>query len=144
MSVEHQQGTWTQLRLIEAEGGHVRHGASGDGGTESKACEEGQAITASTRKRALTDDLMGRVCEKDSTAYLKGMSRYNRRRNRRVRTRTHGGVGGRGPRGPLLPDWSGGASVLSDPDLHRPGASVGPGIVWDSSELGGPAVAAQF
>lgn len=66
MSVEHQQGTWTQLRLIEAEGGHVRHGASGDGGTESKACEEGQAITASTRKRALTEDLMERVCEKEN------------------------------------------------------------------------------
>ncbi len=47
-------------------GGHVRHGASGDGGTESKACEEGQAITASTCKRALTDDLMERVCEKEN------------------------------------------------------------------------------
>ncbi len=44
----------------------MRHGASGDGGTESKACEEGQAITASTRKRALTDDLMERVCEKEN------------------------------------------------------------------------------
>ena len=27
-------------------------------------------------------------------------------RNRRVRNRTHGGVGGGAPQGPLLPDWA--------------------------------------
>ena len=66
MDAEHQQGTWTQLRLFGAEGGSVRHGASRDGGTESEASEERQAFTASTRKRALTDDLMERVCEKEN------------------------------------------------------------------------------
>jgi RNA-directed DNA polymerase len=66
MNVEHQQGTWTQLRLFEAEAGSVRHDASGDGGTESAAGEGKQAFTASTRKRALTDDLMERVCEKEN------------------------------------------------------------------------------
>lgn len=66
MTVEHQQGTWTQLRLFEAEGGSVRHGASGDGGTEPAAREEGQAVAASTRERALTDNLMERVCEREN------------------------------------------------------------------------------
>ena len=57
MDVEHQQGTWTQLKLFEAEMGDVRHGASGDGGTEAAANEEGQAFTASNRRRALTSGL---------------------------------------------------------------------------------------
>jgi len=92
MAREHQQGTWTQLRLFEEQGGSVRHGAESDGGSEPQAHEEGQAATASNRERALTDNL------------TRGTSRYNRRRNRHVRIRTHGGVGGRGPRGPLLPD----------------------------------------
>jgi len=39
MGVEHQQGTWTQLKLFEAETGSERHGASGDGGTEAAASE---------------------------------------------------------------------------------------------------------
>ena len=76
MDVEHQQGTWTQLRLIEAGEGNVRHGAGRDGGTESEAREERQAFTASIRKRALTDDLMERVCEKENL----------RRAYKRVRT----------------------------------------------------------
>jgi RNA-directed DNA polymerase len=66
MDAEHEQGTWTQLRLFEAAEGHVRHGASRDGGTESEASEERQAFTASTRTRALTDELMERVCEKEN------------------------------------------------------------------------------
>ena len=77
MDVEHQQGTWK----------YVRHGTSGEGGTESAVREEGQAFTALNWKRALARH-----------------TGYNRRGNRRVRTRTHGGVGGRGPSGPLLPD----------------------------------------
>lgn len=66
MDVEHQQGTWTQLRLFEAQEGSVRHGAPGEGGTGSSACEEEQASTASNRKRALTDNLMERVCDRDN------------------------------------------------------------------------------
>jgi RNA-directed DNA polymerase len=64
MDVEQQQGTWTQLSLFEVGEGSVRPGASGEGGTGSAACEEWQASTASNRERALTSDLMGRVCER--------------------------------------------------------------------------------
>ena len=66
MAREHQEGTWTQLRLFEEQGGSVRHGAESDGGTEPEAREEGQAATASTRERALTDNLMERVSEREN------------------------------------------------------------------------------
>ncbi len=66
MAMEHQQGTWTQLKLFEAAGDSVRHGASGDGGTEPAVCEEGQVDTASNRKRALTDGLMEKVCRREN------------------------------------------------------------------------------
>ena len=64
MDVEQQQGTWTQLSLFEVEKGSVRPGASGEGGTGPAAFEEWQASTASNRERALTGDLMERVCER--------------------------------------------------------------------------------
>ena len=66
MGVENQQGTWIQLRLFEAQEESVCHGGCGNGGTEPAAREEGQAATASTRKRALTDDLMERICEREN------------------------------------------------------------------------------
>ena len=66
MDVEHQQGTWTQLKLFEAETVNVRHGASGDGGTEAAASEEEQASTALNRERALTSKLMERVGEREN------------------------------------------------------------------------------
>jgi RNA-directed DNA polymerase len=66
MDVEHQQGTWTQLKLFEAESGDVRHGASGDGGTEAAASEEEQASTALNRERALTSKLMERIGEREN------------------------------------------------------------------------------
>ena len=56
MGVERQQGTWYQLSLFEGRGDCVRHGASGEGGTGSAACEESQAFTASERERALASD----------------------------------------------------------------------------------------
>lgn len=65
MDVEQQQGTWTQLSLFEVEGS-VRPGASGEGGTGSAANEEWQTSTALTRERALTGDLMERVCEREN------------------------------------------------------------------------------
>jgi RNA-directed DNA polymerase len=65
MGVEHQQGTWTQLKLFEREGS-VCHGASGKGGTGAAACEEGQATTALNRERALTSRLMEQVCEREN------------------------------------------------------------------------------
>ena len=66
MDVEQQQGTWTQLSLFEVGEGNVRPGASGEGGTGPAACEAWQASTASNRERALTGDLMERVCEREN------------------------------------------------------------------------------
>jgi RNA-directed DNA polymerase len=66
MDVEQQQGTWTQLSLFERKEGSVRPGVSGEGGTGPAACEEWQAFTASNRERALTGNLMERVCEREN------------------------------------------------------------------------------
>ena len=66
MDVEQQQGTWTQLSLFEAGEGSVRRGASGEGGTGPAAYEEWQASTALNRERALTGNLMERVCEREN------------------------------------------------------------------------------
>ena len=66
MDVEHQQGTWAQLKLFEVETGNVRHGAGGDGGTGAAANEEEQASTALNRERALTSKLMERVGEREN------------------------------------------------------------------------------
>jgi RNA-directed DNA polymerase len=66
MDVEQQQGTWSQLSLFNEEVDSVRHGASGEGGTGSAALEERQAFTAWNRERALTGDLMERVCEREN------------------------------------------------------------------------------
>ncbi len=66
MDVEQQQGTWSQLSLFEAEAGSVRHDASGEGGTGSAAPEEWQASTALNRERALTGNLMEKVCEREN------------------------------------------------------------------------------
>jgi RNA-directed DNA polymerase len=66
MVAEHQQGTWTQLQLFEQQEGNVCHGNSGEGGTGAAVREEGQTTTASNLARALTDDLMERVCEREN------------------------------------------------------------------------------
>ena len=44
----------------------VRPGANGEGGTGPAALGEWQASTALNRERALTGDLMGRVCEREN------------------------------------------------------------------------------
>ena len=64
MVVEHQQRTWRQLPLFGEDAAHARPGASGNGGTESAACEEEQATTALNRERALTHQLMEKICER--------------------------------------------------------------------------------
>ena len=64
MDVERQQGTWYQLSLFEDREDEVRHGANGEGGTGPAAYEERQAFTALERERALTRDLMERICER--------------------------------------------------------------------------------
>jgi RNA-directed DNA polymerase len=62
MSVERQQGRAYQGDLFdEALLKALRHGASGDGGTGTGACEELQALAALDQQRALTQDLMERV-----------------------------------------------------------------------------------
>jgi RNA-directed DNA polymerase len=66
MDVEQQQGMWTQLRLFEVGEGSVRPGASSESGTGPAACEEWQSSTASTRERALTGNLMEKVCEREN------------------------------------------------------------------------------
>jgi len=66
MAVEHQQRTWRQLSLFGEETAHERPGASGDGGTEPAASEEEQAATALNRERALTNQLMERICEREN------------------------------------------------------------------------------
>jgi RNA-directed DNA polymerase len=63
MDVEQQQGTWTQLSLFEEGEGSVRPGASGEGRTGPAVSEEWQTSTALIGRRALTGDLMERVCE---------------------------------------------------------------------------------
>ena len=64
MSGERQEGTWTQPSLFEWREGDVRRGAGSEGGTQTGACEEAQALTALERERALTRDLMERICER--------------------------------------------------------------------------------
>jgi hypothetical protein len=93
MDVEQQQGTWTQLSLFEWVEGSARPGASREGKTGPAAFEEWQASTTLNRERALTSDL-----------FQRGMLRYNHRWKPPDTISTSGGVGGRGPRGPLLPD----------------------------------------
>jgi RNA-directed DNA polymerase len=66
MDVERQQGTWIQLNLFERGEGSVRPGASGEGGTGAAALEEWQASTALNRERALTSDLMERICGREN------------------------------------------------------------------------------
>ena len=64
MNVEQQEGTWTQPRLFEMREGDERRGAGSEGGTQATAHEERQAFTALERERALTYDLMERICER--------------------------------------------------------------------------------
>ena len=66
MDAEQQQGTWTQLSLFEEGEGSVRPGASGEGRTGPAASEEWQTSTALIGRRALTGDLMERVCEREN------------------------------------------------------------------------------
>jgi RNA-directed DNA polymerase len=64
MSRGRQQGTVYQLSLFtEGDRAAVRRGAGGEGGTESAAFEESQEPAVLDRQRALTSDLMERVCD---------------------------------------------------------------------------------
>ena len=61
MDVKRQQGRLDQLDLFEARTVGLRHGATGDGGTRSGACEEPRASAAWAQQRALTTALMEEV-----------------------------------------------------------------------------------
>jgi len=64
MGAEQQQGIFYQGSLFEGCEGEVCPDAGGEGGTGSAAFEERQASTVWERERALTVDLMERVCER--------------------------------------------------------------------------------
>jgi len=64
MRVERQEGTWYQLSLFEGRADGVRHDAGSEDGIGAGADEEQQTLTALHRERALTSELMERVCER--------------------------------------------------------------------------------
>jgi RNA-directed DNA polymerase len=66
MGAEQQQGRWYQPSLLAEGLDNVRHDTSGEGGTGAAVHEELQTPTASERERALTNDLMTQVCERDN------------------------------------------------------------------------------
>jgi RNA-directed DNA polymerase len=66
MGAERQESTWYQPSLFEARADDVRHAVGREGGTGPATGEESQAPTASDRERALTSDLMERICERDN------------------------------------------------------------------------------
>jgi len=66
MRAERQQSGWYQRRLFGDDAEPSRHGQGGADGIQSAGHEESQPCTASDRKRALTVDLMERICERDN------------------------------------------------------------------------------
>lgn len=66
MRRERQQGGWYQRLLFGADEEPLRHGQGGADGIQSTRCEESQVLTASDQKRALLDDLMERICDRDN------------------------------------------------------------------------------
>ena len=65
MDVKRQQVSGDQLYLFEVLA-PLRPGAGGEGGTGPSACEASQATTASIPARALTENLMEEVCQRDN------------------------------------------------------------------------------
>lgn len=63
--MERQQGRWYQLSYM-TQLDDVRHDPKSEGGTGTSGSEEPQVSTASDRERALTRDLMERICERDN------------------------------------------------------------------------------
>ena len=62
MGVAQQQGTWYQASRLAEDKDDERHAANSEGGTGAEASEEQQTLTALDRARALTSDLMERIC----------------------------------------------------------------------------------
>ena len=66
MRRERQQGGWYQRLLFGADEESPRPGQGGADGIQSTRCEESQVLTVSDPKRALLDDLMERICDRDN------------------------------------------------------------------------------
>ncbi len=66
MRAERQHSGWYQRLLFGAEEESPRHDQGGADGIQSTRFEESQALTASDQTRALTDDLMERICDRDN------------------------------------------------------------------------------
>jgi RNA-directed DNA polymerase len=66
MRAKRQEGGWYQRRLFEDDAEPPRHGQGGEDGIQPARCEEPQPRTASDRTRALTVDLMERICDRDN------------------------------------------------------------------------------
>jgi RNA-directed DNA polymerase len=66
MNAERQPGRLYQRRLFEQPAENLRHGVSGDGGTEPAAPEEPQTFTAFDQARALTGHLMEEVIDRQN------------------------------------------------------------------------------
>ncbi len=66
MDAERQSGRYYQRLLFEPSAEHLRHDASGEGGTGPAAREELQAFTAFDQARALTQHLMEEVVSREN------------------------------------------------------------------------------
>lgn len=76
MRAQRQQGGRSQRLLFGADGEPLRHAQGGADGIQPARREEPQPLTASDRTRALTVDLMERICDRDNLnrAYRKVMA----------------------------------------------------------------------
>lgn len=66
MRRERQHSGWYQRLLCGADEESPRHDQGGADGIQSTRREASQALTASDQTRALTDDLMERICDRDN------------------------------------------------------------------------------
>lgn len=66
MRTERQQGSWYQRQLFGADGESLRHDQCGADSIQSARFEESQTLTALDQTRALTDNLMERICDRDN------------------------------------------------------------------------------
>src|ERR1700760_2232917 len=66
MRAERQQGSWYQRQLFGAGGESLRHDPDGADSIPSAGLEESQTLAASDQTRALTDNLMERICDRDN------------------------------------------------------------------------------
>jgi RNA-directed DNA polymerase len=66
MRAERQQSRWYQRQLFGADGEPLRHDQGGADSIQPARLEESQTLAASDQTRALTDNLMERICDRDN------------------------------------------------------------------------------